>query len=679
MAPNNEENQDPSEDENENDKEIDFANVPPDVEVDEDGVTAAAHSLLEMPADVTNAVSILCNGKRYTVSLEAKDAMSVAIDASSNRPTVWFRMDYVVKAACKILDIDYHEHLMPQEDEDLKAFDWSKVIVGVQSTYPKGIRPTKEEFALVSTVYELEKSEKDKKARSVGQPKSSVQSCITFKQRWQQLRDLMAVCRHLEPDDDLQMVYDFVMFRVKLKSSIKKIYEESVDVDLHKHLAKMNSGKRKAEREKKVQDELEQAKKAKQHAKQEAARLAQEGKAAKNRINAVNNKKFQGSRSQVAAKRKVERTQWKKAEQEANAEAREQKKRAKKIEKEEKQLEKQAAAIRDEPDAMEDPAKKKLKRNEVSLLEMTLTPRKKVELGGAAWKPPTRKDDVVAVEYDQPGAKWRDSNLHKLKLLMAISREMQSEGLIPQRVTFSGLMEHIEGTATLEFNTRVFLYLVGLIVYRRSTFEGMVNILLHFFNNEMLTPAAVIAEDEKEGSSLATIIGDIDGDAQASAPTVLKMCKELVKDPYNGVIPSSPAALEAVGLHESVSTPLLQRVFGCTGLHCGLNLRKLVCAVDLYDWEAAGVLSKLDLKMTKVPAAHVQKSMLTWVPQGERLAMQDLLEELAFAIGSRKQGFWGQCERMAKRHTPKDKKILMDAATDIARFYKAVKSGGKAR
>ena len=490
----------------------------------------------------------------------------------------------------------------------------------------------------------------------------------------------MAVYRHLRPGDDLQMVYDYVMYRVKLKSSIEKIYEESVDVDLHKHLAKMNSGKRKAEREKKVQDELEQAKKDKQHAKQEAARLAKAGKAAKGRINAVNNKNFQGTRAQVAAKRKVEKTQWKKAEQQANAEAREQKKRAKQIEKEEKQLEKQVAAIREEPEATEDPAKKKLKRNEVSLLEMTLTPRKKVELEGAAWKPPTRKDDVVAVECDQPGAKWRDSNLHKLKLLMAISREMQSEGLIPQRVTFSGLMEYIEGTTTLEFNTRVFLYLIGLIVYRQSnSFEGMVNILLHFYHNDMLTPAAVIAEDEKEGSSLATIIGDIDGDAQASAPTVLKMCKELVKDPYNGVIPSSPAALEAVGLHESVSTPLLQRVFGCTGLHCGLNLRKLVCAIDLYDWEAAGVLSKLDLKMTKVPAAHVQKSVLTWVPQGERLAMQDLLEELAFAIGSRKQGFWGQYERMAKRHTPKDKKILMDAATDIVHFYKAVRSGGKRR
>jgi len=59
--------------------------------------------------------------------------------------------------------------------------------------------------------------------------------------------------------------------------------------------------------------------------------------------------------------------------------------------------------------------------------------------------------------------------------------------------------------------------------------------------------------------------------------------------------------------------------------------------------------------------------------------MQDLLKELAFAIGSHKQGIWGQCVRMAKRYTPKDKKILMDAATDIARFYKAVKSGGKRR
>ena len=77
-------------------------------------------------------------------------------------------------------------------------------------------------------------------------------------------------------------------------------------------------------------------------------------------------------------------------------------------------------------------------------------------------------------------------------------------------------MEHIEGTTTLEFNTRVFLYLIGLIVYRQSnSFEGMVNILLHFYHNDMLTPAAVIAEDEKEGSLLATIIGDIDGDAQA--------------------------------------------------------------------------------------------------------------------------------------------------------------------
>jgi len=94
-----------------------------------------------------------------------------------------------------------------------------------------------------------------------------------------------------------------------------------------------------------------------------------------------------------------------------------------------------------------------------------------------------------------------------------------------------------------------------------------------------------------------------------------------------------------IGLTEEVNAPLMQRVFGCTGLHCGLHLRKLVVAIDFIDWESAGVSSKLDIKMTKVPAAHVQRSLLTWIPQGERLVMFDTLEELAFVIGSSKKGF----------------------------------------
>jgi len=284
------------------------------------------------------------------------------------------------------------------------------------------------------------------------------------------------------------------------------------------------------------------------------------------------------------------------------------------------------------------------------------------------------------IDFDPPGAKWKATSLEKLNLLLSIGRDLQADGLMAQRVTFNNFMEHIDGTADLDFNTRVFLFVVGLIVHRLSTFEGMVQVLQHLERNDMLTPAAVIEENEKEDSdTLETIIGNIDDDAKGSAVTILNVCQELVKAPYNGVVPSTADGLTAIGLTEEVSVPLMQRVFGCTGLHCGLHLRKLVVALDLIDWESAGVSSKLDIKMTKVPAAHVQRSLLTWTPQGERLVMFDTLEELAFVVGSSKKGFWGSYEKLSKKHVAKDKTLLINMATDIHRFYKAVKGGGKGK
>jgi len=76
--------------------------------------------------------------------------------------------------------------------------------------------------------------------------------------------------------------------------------------------------------------------------------------------------------------------------------------------------------------------------------------------------------------------------------------------------------------------------------------------------NDMLTPAAVIEENEKEDSdTLETIIGNIDDDAKGSAETILNLCQELVKAPYNGVVPSTAVGLTAVGLAEEVSVPLM--------------------------------------------------------------------------------------------------------------------------
>jgi len=180
---------------------------------DDNGVKAEATSLLEEEDETEDAVRIVCMGKTLIVSLEAKQAMGVAIDASSNRPTIFYRMDFVVRAACKTLALEYLEHLMLQDAETMDNFDWSEVIVGVKSTYPKCTDPTDNEHAKVRSLCNLQKEEKDAQARKLGQPKSSVQSYITFKQRWRQMRSLFAVCHCMQPTTPLQQVYDFVVFK----------------------------------------------------------------------------------------------------------------------------------------------------------------------------------------------------------------------------------------------------------------------------------------------------------------------------------------------------------------------------------------------------------------------------------------------------------------------------------
>jgi len=314
---------------------------------------------------------------------------------------------------------------------------------------------------------------------------------------------------------------------------------------------------------------------------------------------ALKNVRFEGTKRQAASARKAARTELQHATKAAKASAKENKIKEKALAKEEKQLAKLKEVIQGKPAAKEeaqDPPKKKLKGNDTSLLDIAINPRKKVELEGGGWKPPTRKEDATSVDFSPPGAKWKATSLEKLHLLLSIGRHLQADGLMAQSVMFTSLMEHVDGTADLDFNTRVFLFVVGLIVHRLSTFEGMVQVLQHLEMNEMLTPAAVIEENAKEDSdTLETVIGNIDDDAKGLAVTILNLCQELVKAPYNGVVPSTADGLTAIGLTEEVSAPLMQRVFGCTGLHCGLHLRKLVVALDFIDWESAGVSSKLDM------------------------------------------------------------------------------------
>ena len=89
-------------------------------------------------------------------------------------------------------------------------------------------------------------------------------------------------------------------------------------------------------------------------------------------------------------------------------------------------------------------------------------------------------------------------------------------------------------------------------------------------------------------------------------------------------------------------------------------------------------MTKQDLKMAKVTASQVKRSLLTWVPKGEGRTFLVTLEALGENIGRNEIGFWGKMTKVInERFPPKDKKPLLDMLTKIAQFHKSTQSGGK--
>ena len=120
---------------------------------------------------------------------------------------------------------------------------------------------------------------------------------------------------------------------------------------------------------------------------------------------------------------------------------------------------------------------------------------------------------------------------------------------------------------------------------------------------------AFIAKDVMEvetmanlnGPELQAIINDID-DMNLVGQDLHAIATELNKPDHEGVVPSTKKELSSVKVDDNVAALLLQQVFGSTELVVGLHARKLVCALDMFDWEESGATKKQDVKMVKVPA-----------------------------------------------------------------------------
>ena len=182
---------------------------------------------------------------------------------------------------------------------------------------------------------------------------------------------------------------------------------------------------------------------------------------------------------------------------------------------------------------------------------------------------------------------------------------------------------------------------------------------------------------QKSQAEVQTCIDTVDPAITGCAATILKVATELAKPEYNGQIPTTKAGLIGATISESVATKLMQDVFASTELVVSFHARKIVVALDLHDWEES-TKNKQEFKMKMLSAERARKSLLKWIPKGQRRHFQETMDALGDTLGVGEKGFWGKFTDTLNRHfNTKDKKALTEMAESIVQFYRAIKRGGR--
>ena len=180
---------------------------------------------------------------------------------------------------------------------------------------------------------------------------------------------------------------------------------------------------------------------------------------------------------------------------------------------------------------------------------------------------------------------------------------------------------------------------------------------------------------QKTVAEVQAVLNDVDAVGKV-AKAIHDVSTNLSVEKFGGIVPCEASELKELKIDETVMGLLLNQVFGETELVIGLNARKLMVALDLFDWEESGAEERVDVKMALVPPNYVKSSLLTWIPQGEMRHFQELMEPLATAIGDHRSGFWGSLMKSLKKHfAPKEKDLLQKMAEKVSQFHKATRVG----
>jgi hypothetical protein len=406
-------------------------------------------------------------GETFIISKDAKDAMAVSVESMANRPTIYFLCLYVMTAVTKILGVDLLQYSMPQTEEELRNFNWKDVDWNNLDTFPKARDPTALDFEKVRTVHEMVKAEKDAQARACGGERSSVQTYGSYRARWKQWRDYFAVYRWMYSTFDLGVTYAALMGDLKMCRS-KNHIECTIKAAVKKHIDKLRREMYKQSRK----DKLEQEKAAAVAAEAEAQAQAEEAAAKQAQLRTerqliTNSKIYEGTRHQQKVKRQAELEAKRAEERETAKRIQEAADRAKAKKREQAEIEKQKDKVDEssnEEEGAQTPKKKRAKRNDVTHLNGQSTPRQKMDVN-PSWKPPTRAKVGSSLKFEEPGDAWVNESTKKLALLFSLRNHLQAKQMLDLPMTFYNIMDFIGADSLgLEFNERVFLYLLALIL-----------------------------------------------------------------------------------------------------------------------------------------------------------------------------------------------------------------------
>jgi hypothetical protein len=427
-----------------------------------------ASSLIEPPMPELTAAKIHYGEEVIDVNQRAMEAMRDSFRALENKPTPYFKQKYVMTAVVQILGKNLLEYMMPQSQDQLKDFDWNQVVPEGPQTYPQPVQPDPADFAKVKAIHRLVQEEQTEKAKAIGLPSGGIQSYSTYLQRWQQGREIHAIYRAMNPEYSLQMVADLVAAQLKLCKSLAKQYDVIKD-DIFAHIQKLKNANRKREKLQQVEQDLARAQAQEEAARQRALKLQDdEARLLEEKQQIEETPAEEMGARMTRYRRQPDNDRRKKLALEAKeretvkvVQAREAaEKLAADKSKEKAQLQKE----RQQAESLDQPARKRTKRNSVERLTVKLTPREIFVNDGDDWLPPTRDGTV----YSEPGRKWTDDAIYKLSLLTQL--RLHLVGLLGHPLNLTNLMAFIDpDDIEVGFEDKVFIYLMALILRQKRS------------------------------------------------------------------------------------------------------------------------------------------------------------------------------------------------------------------